>query len=50
MAAAVHHRTLDPPLFVLLHVHPNLGSGYSIKVFQVQVYVLLEYFNSVLHI
>ena len=45
MAAAVHHSTLDLPLFVLLHAHPNLGSGCSIKALQVQLYVLLEYFN-----
>ena len=49
MAAAVHHSTLDLPLFVLLHAHPNLGSGCSIKALQVQLYVLLEYFNR-LHI
>ena len=50
MIAAVHHCTLQPPLFVLLHVNPYLSRDYSIKVLRVQVYVLLEYFKRALHI
>ena len=45
MAAAVHHCTLNPPLFVLLYVYPKLGGGCSIKVLRAQVCVLLEYLH-----